>query len=48
MKAGKINFFILAFLLVSSSIKAEDKILSAPIVNLEDLKPSYENTDLDN
>ena len=35
-------------MLVSSSIKAEDKILSAPIVNLEDLKPSHENTDLDN
>ena len=48
MKPGKIKlvfyFFVLSSLL---SLKAEDKILSAPIINLEKLKPSYENLEND-
>ena len=48
MKLGKIElilyFFILSFFL---SLKAEDKILSAPIINLENLEPSYENLEND-
>ena len=43
MRLGKIKLsifiFILSFFL---SLKAEDKILSAPIINLENLEPSYE------
>ena len=48
MKPGKIKlvfyFFVLSSLL---SLKAEDKILSAPVINLEKLKPSYENLEND-
>ena len=48
MKLGKIKlvlfFFILSPLI---SLKAEDKILSAPIINLEKLEPSYENLEND-
>ena len=44
MKLGKIKLAIYFFVLSSFlSLKAEDKILSAPIINLEKLEPSYEN-----
>ena len=44
MKLGKIKIFLTIFVFVLfSSLKAEDKILSAPIINLENLEPSYEN-----
>jgi len=50
MKIGKINFlYIIIFLIILttfSNLKAEEKILSAPIINLEKLEPSYENIDL--
>ena len=43
MRPGKIKLsifiFILSFFL---SLKADEKILSAPIINLENLEPSYE------
>tara|TARA_Y200000002_G_scaffold362342_1_gene349304 strand:+ start:2365 stop:2880 length:516 start_codon:yes stop_codon:yes gene_type:complete len=43
MKPGKIKFSILLFILsFFFSLKADDKILSAPIINLENLEPSYE------
>ncbi len=44
MKLGKIKLFliILKFVLVTN-LNAEDKILSAPIINLENLEPSYED-----
>ena len=43
MKLGKIKLVIYFFVLSSFlSLKAEDKILSAPIINLEKLEPSYE------
>ena len=43
MKPGKIKFSILFFILsFFFSLKADDKILSAPIINLENLEPSYE------
>ncbi len=42
MKLGKIKIFIIIFI-ITSSLNAEDKILSAPIINLENLEPSYEN-----
>ena len=48
MQLGKVKVFITLFFLVFfSSIKAEDKIISAPIINLENLEPSFENLDDD-
>ena len=43
MKLGKINFLSILFFISLTSLKAEDKILTAPIINLENLEPSYEN-----
>ena len=49
MKLGKIKLLIFFFILSSFlSLKADDKILSAPIINLENLEPSYENLDNEN
>ena len=46
MKLGRINTLFLIFLInFSLNLKAEDKILTAPIINLENLEPSYENLD---
>ena len=48
MKLGKIKLVLFFFILSSLiSLKAEDKILSAPIINLEKLEPSYENLEND-
>ena len=44
MKLGKIKHYLVFIMLtITSSLIADDKILSAPIINLESLKPSYEN-----
>ena len=44
MKLGKINSLtIILIFSLFSYLNAEDKILSAPIINLENLEPSYEN-----
>ncbi len=43
MKLGKINFLPILFFISLTSLNAEDKILTAPIINLENLEPSYEN-----
>ena len=44
MKLGRINTLFLIFLInFSFNLKAEDKILTAPVINLENLEPSYEN-----
>ena len=46
MKLGKINFIIfLIFSITFLKLGAEDKIISAPIINLENLEPSFENLD---
>ncbi len=46
MKPGKISFFILLFFLNSfTSIFAEEKIVTIPLVNLENLEPSFESED---
>ena len=46
MKPGKISFFILLFFLNSfTSIFAEEKIVTVPLVNLENLEPSFESED---
>ncbi len=43
MKLGKIKLYIIMILTtLFSGLSAEDKILSAPIINLESLEPSYE------
>ena len=48
MKLGKINLFliILCYFFIFN-LNAEDKIISAPIINLENLEPSYENLEND-
>ena len=44
MKLGKIKFLtIILSLALLTDLIAEDKIISAPIINLENLEPSYEN-----
>ena len=45
MKLGKINFFFL--LIFSIIVFAEDKIITIPLINLENLKPSFEKEDLE-
>ena len=49
MKPGKIKLSIF-FLIISFfiNLEADDKILSAPIINLENLEPSYENLENEN
>ena len=43
MRPGKIKLLIFIFILgFFFSLKADEKILSAPIINLENLEPSYE------
>ena len=43
MTPGKINFIFFLFLLnFSTIIYAEDKITTIPLVNLENLEPSFE------
>ena len=44
MRLGKIKI-ILFYFLFFSNLLAEDKIFSAPIINLENLEPSYEISD---
>ena len=44
MKLGKISVILIFFYtFIFINLNAEDKILSVPIINLEELKPSYEN-----
>ena len=49
MILGKISFLLFLFLLNFSIIaSAEDKIAITPLVNLENLKPSFEKEDTEN
>ena len=50
MKPGKdkIFYLLIYFLLLISIAQAEDKILSAPLINLNELKPSFEEEDKSN
>ena len=46
MKLGKISFFIFLFFVNSFAlIIAEEKIVTVPLVNLENLEPSFESED---
>ncbi len=42
MKVGKIRYLFLIFIFYSFFLNADDKISTVPLVNLEELKPSYE------
>ena len=49
MKLGKFNFFLLFFLLIFfNKLFTEEKITTIPLVNLENLKPSFEKEDIEN
>ncbi len=49
MKPGKIKLFLIILIyIIITSLRAEDKIISAPIINLENLEPSYENLENEN
>ena len=51
MNLGRYKFITLVFAFVLSNnlyILAEDKIQSVPLVNLDNLKPSYEEVESDN
>lgn len=46
MKLGKINlFFFIFFINFLSLLYAEEKIISVPLINLENLEPSFEEED---
>ena len=47
MKLGKIKSLLIFLLFFNFHLNAEDKISTVPLVNLEDLKPSYEEIDSD-
>ena len=49
MKLGKINILLIVFLFIfHTNLIADDKILSAPVINLENLEPSYEVLEKEN
>ena len=41
------TILIISILSFNLNLNAEDKIISAPIINLENLEPSYENLEND-
>ena len=45
MKLGKVKNLLIFLLFFSFNLKADDKISTVPLVNLEKLKPSYEEID---
>ena len=48
MKLGRISIILIFFYIsILIDINAEDKILTAPIINLEELQPSYENLEIE-
>tara|TARA_B100000686_G_C16107290_1_gene626181 strand:+ start:79 stop:588 length:510 start_codon:yes stop_codon:yes gene_type:complete len=47
MKLGKIKNLVLIFLLFSFKLESDDKISTVPLVNLEELKPSYEEIQIE-
>ena len=48
MILGRIKYiFFLSLLNIFTIVFAEDKITTVPLVNLENLKPSFENEDLE-
>ncbi|MBA1340235.1 MAG: hypothetical protein FD547_000170 [Pelagibacterales bacterium] len=49
MKAGKFKILFLVFILFfkNNFLHSEDKITTVPLINLENLKPSYEEEEID-
>jgi hypothetical protein len=47
MRLGKAKNLLIFLLFFNFNLKADDKILTVPLVNLEKLKPSYEEVDSD-
>ena len=45
---SKINFLLIIFLLLNNTSFAEDKITSAPLINLDKIKPSFEELNEEN
>ena len=45
MRLGKISLFFLFFINFLTSLYAEEKIITLPLVNLENLEASFENED---
>ena len=45
MRLGKISLFFLFFINLLTSLYAEEKIITLPLVNLENLEASFENED---
>ena len=46
MKLGKINTIVtILFFSLNNMLLADDKIVSTPLINLENLKPSFEEVD---
>ena len=48
MKLGMAKFFLFIFLLIFSIAKAEEKITTIPLINLENLETSYEEVEREN
>ena len=42
----KFNIFLIIFLVFSLSVLANEKIVTTPLINLDQIKPSYETPDL--
>ena len=48
MKPGKVNlFFLLIFINFFEPANTEEKIISVPLINLENLKPSFEKEEME-
>ena len=47
MKLGSKIFIILYFIFINHSF-AEEKIILSPLINLEKIKPSFEDIDIEN
>ena len=45
MKLGSRIFLILILIIFSSFLNAEQKIITAPLINIDEIKPSFENLD---
>ena len=49
MKLGnKIIYYFVLIFIAMSPIRSEDKIISSPLINLENIKPSFEELEIEN
>ena len=46
MKIGKIKYYLFLFTLFFSVSLAEDQIISSPLINIDELKPSFEEEEI--